>query len=248
MGGLGIIALGVGDAFSARHYSTCIALRGGERWFLIDCPHPIRKMMHEASQGGVALDVGTFDAFGVTHLHADHASGLECVGFFSRFVLGRRPRLVAHPDVLARLWANHLAAGMDSLAWPPGHGKEAGLEDFFEVVTLDASSTVRVGPFAIECRRTRHPVPTTALRVEAEGRRVAYSSDTEFDPELIAWLGEADLVLHETGRGLHTPLERLAELPDTLRRRMRLVHYPDDLDPSGCPIEPLEQGRIYAVP
>jgi hypothetical protein len=137
---------------------------------------------------------------------------------------------------------------MDSLDWPPGQGRRARLDDFFDVVALDEAESVGVGPFAIGCRRTRHPVPTTALRIEAAGRRIAYSSDTEFDPELVAWLAEADLVLHETGRGIHTPLERLADLPEELRRRMRLVHYPDDLDVAASGIEPLEQGRTYAVP
>ena len=40
-----LIPLGVGDAFSARHYTTCLALGVDDSWLLIDCPHPVRKML-----------------------------------------------------------------------------------------------------------------------------------------------------------------------------------------------------------
>ena len=46
---------------------------------------------------------------------------------------------------------------------------------------------------------------------------------------------------------MHTPLARLAELPEPIRRKTRLIHYPDGLDPETSPIEPLEQGRLYIL-
>jgi ribonuclease BN (tRNA processing enzyme) len=248
MAGLDLLPLGVGDAFSAVHYSSSYALRGDGRWLVVDCPHPIRKMMREASaRSGVALDVGDVDAVALTHLHADHVSGVEDLGFFSHFALGRRACIAAHRDVASRLWDGHLAAGMDRLATPDGAFAEKTFADYFELVLLDERRPVRIGPFEIECRRTRHHVATTALRVRAGGRSVAFSADTAYDPELIAWLGEADLVVHEAGFGIHTPLERLAELPEGTRSRMRLSHFPDALDLSAAPVEPLEEGRLYAL-
>lgn len=248
MSGLHVLALGVGDAFSAEHYSTCLALRAGERWLLVDCPHPIRKMMREASaRSGVALDVDAVEAVALTHLHADHASGLEGLGYFSHFVLGRRARVAAHPEVARRLWDGHLAAGMELLADAGEAARARTLEDFFELTPLTEGAAVRVGPFEIECRRTQHHVPTTAFRIRAGGRRLAYSADTRFDPALVSWLAEADLVVHEAGFGIHTPLERLSALPPELRARMRLAHLPDRLDLSKGGIAPLEEGGLLEV-
>ncbi|ABS24777.1 MBL fold metallo-hydrolase [Anaeromyxobacter sp. Fw109-5] len=248
MSALRLVPLGVGDAFSAERYSTCLALGAGDRWLLVDCPHPIRKMMREASlRSGLELDVDRVEAVALTHLHADHASGLEGLAYFSHFALGRRARVAAHPEVARRLWDGHLAAGMEQVALGSGAPVSARLEDFFELVPLDERGAVRVGPFEIECRFTRHPLPTTAFRIAAGGRRVACSADTAFDPALVAWLAEADLVVHEAGFGIHTPLERLAALPPELRARLRLAHFPDQLDLSACGIEPLEQGRAYDV-
>jgi ribonuclease BN (tRNA processing enzyme) len=248
MSDLQLLPLGVGDAFSALHYSTCLALRAEGRWLLLDCPHPIRKMMREASlRSGLSLDLDQVEAVALSHLHADHASGLEGYGYFCRFVLGRRARLAVHPEVARRLWEGHLAAGMEQLQEGAPEATARGLSDYFEVTPLGEAEAVRLGPFAVECRRTRHHVATTAFRVRAGGRCLGYSADTVFDPELIAWLGEADLVVHEVGLGIHTPADRLAELPHGLRRRMRLAHRPDGLELAGVGIELLREGACVEV-
>jgi ribonuclease BN (tRNA processing enzyme) len=128
-----------------------------------------------------------------------------------------------------------------------GVPKTLGRDDLFDLRPLDESRATAFGPFAIECRRTIHPIPTFALRIRAGGRCLAYSCDTSYDPSLIEWLAEGDLIIHETNRGLHTPYERLAALPEHLRGRMRLIHYPDDFPVDASAIEPLRQGRLYRV-
>jgi ribonuclease BN (tRNA processing enzyme) len=242
------VPVGVGDAFSALHYSSAVAVEAGGRWLLVDCPHPIRKVLGEASaRAGVPLDVGSFDAVVLTHLHADHCSGLEDYAYFSRFVLGRRPVLAAHPRVLARLW-ERLAPGMDSLSDPADwSSRPMRLEDYFEVVPLDDQRPVQVGGFELACRPTRHHVFTTALRIRAGGRELGMSSDTAHDPALVDWLAGADLFLHETGHGIHTPYAALAALPAALRARLRLIHYPDGFRPADGAVELLEEGRRYSV-
>lgn len=243
------VPVGVGDAFSAVHYSSAVAVESGGRWLLVDCPHPIRKVLREASlRAGVALDVGSFDAVVVTHVHADHCAGLEDLAFYARFALGRRPRLVAHPRVLERLWEGRLAGGMDSLVDPVSWAsRPMRLEDYFEPVALDERRPVEVGGFEIACRPTRHHVFTTALRIRAGDRSLGLSADTAHDPDLIRWLAEADLFLHETGLGIHTPYEALAALPPDVRARMKLIHYSDELQPGGGALELLEEGRRYGV-
>lgn len=246
---LSFVTLGVGDAFSALSYSSCLALEAEGQVLLVDCPHPIRKMMREASlSSGVPLDVDRVSGLILTHLHADHSSGVEGLGYFSFFVLKRKMRLLAHPDVTRRLWEGHLAAGMEDLIRTPGgEPQRHGFEDYFEHTALSTEAVVRFGPFSIECRRTYHHVPTTALRIRAGGRALGYSADTTFDEGLISWLAEADLVVHETNYGIHTPYEKLAALPAHLRAKMRLIHYPDDFALDTSTIEPLVQGRRYTV-
>lgn len=246
---LEVLVLGVGDAFSALHYSTCLALRAEGQWLLIDCPHPIRKVLRESSQrAGLSLDVGDLLGVVITHLHADHASGLEGLGYFGFFALGRRLPLLIHPAAGARLWEGCLAAGMERLL--PGLGQPADekeLSDYFEPRDLDEAQAVLIGPFEIECRRTIHHIPTTALRIRAGGQTLSYSADTAFDRSLIEWLSPGDLIIHETNLGTHTPYERLAELPAELRAKMRLIHYPDRFDEQERLIACLQEGDLLRL-
>jgi ribonuclease BN (tRNA processing enzyme) len=243
-----VIPLGVGDAFSALYYSSSLAIGFDGKWLLIDCPHPIRKMLKEASEtSGIELDVGNFSAIALTHLHADHASGLEGFFYFSRFVLQRKPQLLAHSEVLERVWPSHLAAGMDSLMNQEHDVQAMDAEQYYISTPLSEESSFEIDGFTIECRKTIHHVPTTAFRITAGGKTLGYSADTAFDPELIEWLAQADLVIHETNFGVHTPYENLAALPEELRAKMRLIHYPDGFDFEGSNIEALSQGSVVTL-
>lgn len=244
---LSFVPLGVGDAFSALYYSSCLLVEHDGRRLLVDCPHPIRKMLHEAKDNSGA-DIGDIDGVLLTHLHADHCSGLEGFGYFARFVLGKKARLWAHPSVLERLWDGHLAAGMEALM-PVGESepRHMRLDDYFDIQPLDFERGVEIGPFCVQSRPTIHHVPTTALRIRAGDSELGYSADTSFDPSLIEWLNEAKLVVHETNYGIHTPYAKLAELPEDVRKKMRLVHYPDDFALEESVIEPLQQGKRYFV-
>jgi ribonuclease BN (tRNA processing enzyme) len=250
-----LIPLGVGEAFTALHYTSCLALGVDDEWLLIDCPHPVRKMLREASiAAGLPqpFDLDRIHAAAVTHLHADHCCGLEDFGYFSFFALERRAKLLMHPEAAARVWDGLLAAGMEHVqATPDAPPVRKQLTDYFELIDLDTSGPVACGPFSIECRRTIHAVPTYALRITAGGRVLGFSADTAYDPGLIEWLSAADLIVHEatsmTHSGAHTPYVKLAALSESLRSKMRLTHLPDDFDADSSVIEPLREGRVYEV-
>jgi hypothetical protein len=129
--------------------------------------------------------------------------------------------------------------------WDGQQFKAKAFDDYFEHVPLAWTDETVVGPFRIRARRTIHHVPTSALLIQAGGRTLGYSSDTAFDPELIAFLEPADLIIHETNFGpAHTPYAALASLPAPLRARMRLIHYSDVFDVAASVIAPLREGEI----
>jgi ribonuclease BN (tRNA processing enzyme) len=244
MSALTLLPLGTGDAFSAeRHSCSSVVLTDGGA-LLIDCPHPIRKVLREASvRSGRAIDIADLTACALTHLHGDHASGVEGLLWFAKFALGKRMTLALHDEVRARLWDHHLAASMDQLLEPDGTYTHLALADVADVVRLDHGGPTPVGPFTVEVRRTVHHIPTYALKVSARGRSIAFSADTAWDPALVDWLLSADLAVHEAGFGhAHTPYERLAELPAHARARLRLTHLADSFDRATSKIACLEEG------
>ncbi len=247
-----ITALGTGDAFSAWRYSSCLLVEHGDTRLLVDCPHPIRKILRESTGGRV--DVGDLDGLVLTHLHGDHASGVEGYAWFCRFVLQRPARLLAHPAVAAHVWPQ-LEGSMAELLHVdehnrPHHRSRLSVDDLFHIEPLSLAAPVRIGSLTVEARMTIHHIPTTALFFRTDdGRSFGYSADTAFDDELIAWLARADVVFHETNLGAHTPYARLAALPTALRARMRLIHWPDGFDDGhDGAITLLRDGDVTVVP
>jgi ribonuclease BN (tRNA processing enzyme) len=245
-----VTALGTGDAFSADRYSSCLLVEDGATRVLVDCPHPIRKILKESTRARV--DVGDIDAVILTHLHADHASGVEGFAWFCRFALQKRAKIYAHAAVLEALWGQ-LKGSMSELLHvdddnKPHHRSRLEASDVFETVPLPAAITI--GSIDVESRLTIHHIPTTALCFASGGKSVGYSADTAFDPSLIAWLCQRDVVIHETNWGAHTPYARLAALPAEQRAKMRLIHWPDEFDGAfggGDAIARLNDGDVVDV-
>src|SRR5262249_25429122 len=167
MSGMRLLALGVGNAFSSRYYSSCFALEAEGQWLLIDCPHPIRKVVREASQAaGLSLKIDDVLAVVLTHLHADHASGMEGLLFFYRYVLKTRPTLIAHSEGPDKLWPGPQSASMKSTIEDAGQPPmEHKPEEFYQWMPLGLEKPVQIGPFSIAARMTLHNIPTTALRI-----------------------------------------------------------------------------------
>jgi ribonuclease BN (tRNA processing enzyme) len=251
MNHLQLLCLGTGDAFSALYYSSCFALESGGHWLLVDCPHPIRKIAREgALAAGVAFDVSKIDAIVLTHLHGDHVSGLECLGYYFRYILGRSLVVYTHADVAQALWSGVLSGSMEWVIEKPGAlPRQRALDDFFDLHLLpDGDEETKAGPFRLTCRKTIHSVPTIALRCTAAGRCLGYSADTMFDPTLIDWLADAHVIIHEANSAfMHTNLADLLTVRPEVREKLRITHYPDTLDLATAPLPPMRQGTLMTI-
>jgi len=240
-----VVVLGVGDTFSEKYHSTALLLVCDGFHLAVDCPDTYRSVLRDAAErSGRQLAISAIDHVLITHVHGDHMNGLEGVAFYKHFVEGKRLNLLTSPEVRSSIWNERLKASMGTL-WNGSEFRELAFESYFEHVPLSFDSAITVGPFSIRSRRTIHHVPTSALFVEAAGRKLGYSSDTAFDPELIDFLAPADLIIHETNLGpAHTPYAELAALPPELRARMRLIHYPDGFDTTSSAVTALREGEI----
>lgn len=240
-----VIVVGVGDTFSEKHHSTALILGCDGFYLALDCPDMYRSALRSAAErSSRPLSLSDIDHVLITHVHGDHMNGLEGVAFYKHYAEAKRVRLVTSPEVRSVIWDERLKASMSTL-WDGQQFRQLSFDDYFEHVPLSWSEEIVVGPFRIHAQRTVHHVPTSALFIEAAGRTLGYSSDTAFDPALIAFLEPADLIIHETNLGpAHTPYSALAELPAMLRAKMRLIHYPDGFDPAASTITALHEGEV----
>ena len=240
-----IVVIGVGDTFTERHHTAALLLCSGGFQLAVDCPARYRSALRSAGEAsGRKLGLGAIDHVLITHVHGDHMNGLEGVAFYKHFAEGKRLGLVTSAEVRDVIWDERLKASMGSL-WDGKHLRPCSFDDYFVHLPLSWSEETSVGPFRLRARRTIHHVPTSAILVEAGGRTLGYSADTAFDPELIAFLEPADLIIHETNFGpAHTPYAALAALPAKLREKMRLIHYADSFDTSSSAIAVLREGDV----
>jgi len=140
-----------------------------------------------ALQRHVGLD--EVDAVGLSHLHVDH-----CVDLASYYVVrtyhpgGLLPRLpVVGPPGTAQ-W----------LARVYGMAEEAGMSRVFDFSRWPADgAALRLGPFSVRVARMAHPVEAYAVRVECDGRALAYSGDTGPCPALVELARGVDTLLCE---------------------------------------------------
>ena len=243
-----IIVLGVGDAFTTRFFNTSFLVRHEGFTLAIDCPDRYLGVLEATGKKtGLNLPLSSVNAFLITHLHGDHVNGLEATAFYSRFRENKKLVLWAQPRVLEDLWPKRLRVSMEPLY----NGTEwcsNSCEDYFTFNELKVGESTRIGPFSVESYLTLHHLPASALKITVGSATFGYSCDTKFDPKLIEFLSPANLIFHETNIGPgHTAYEELAALPEVIRNRMRLVHYPDNFEKESSVIACAEDGEFFSL-
>ncbi len=184
-----LTVIGSSDAFgSGGRLQTCFHVAHAQGAFLIDCG--VTTLIGLARQG---LDPTRVSTIFVTHLHGDHFGGLVWWLIHANHVAKRTvPLTVTGPKGLEqRFLATAEALFPDSTATVRAF--DLRFIEYAERETLHVDG-VRVTPFEV-C----HPsgAPPYALRIEADGKVVAFSGDTEWVESLVPAAAGADLFISE---------------------------------------------------
>jgi ribonuclease BN (tRNA processing enzyme) len=228
----------------------------------------------EASGSRVLVDIGPgvvsqlvgrhhpdeLDAIVVSHMHADHMLDLVTL----RYVYPWRAR--PKEQRLRVVMPPGSADQMLELA--RGVGNARHFEDCFRLSEHDGSSSFEFGPLSLTPVETQHYIPCWGFRIEADGRRLAYTADTAPCGGLTDLADSADLLLSEATlrsldedaappepRGHITPAEAGTAAREGRSRRLMLTHLPVNGDGSwardeaaetfGAEVELAEPGRSY---
>jgi len=236
-----LIFLGSGSAFTlggGNFQSNMMLIRNFdrdhiERKLLIDAGSDIRFSLRAA--GFSHLDVT--DIY-LSHLHADHAGGLEYLGFSTKFdPRCDRPHLYLSKDLVNELWNRTLSGGMRSI-----NGDITDLDTFFQVHPVSYQGSFVWEDITFKLIRVVHVdnghflMPAYGLRFEVDGVKVFLTTDAklclDYTLEHYQW---ADIIFEdcETAQfpsGIHAHYKDLLTLPIEIRRKMWLYHYqPGDL-------------------
>lgn len=246
--------LGVGDAFSFAHYNTSFLVSSGDSRLLIDGPPGLFRLLRERD---VLAD--SIENVILTHIHADHAAGIETLLLFRRYRLGRKTRLFTSERVMASMREDFFGSFRDSFTPDLKRVVKGTLEDYVEFCPLSETGPTQVLPdVAVEIRHNWHPVPTLGLKLKIHETVVGISGDHCFRPSLLedllregtitrpeydrmagSWLWESDLIYHEATResgGGHTLEKDLLSLSEQVRSKLRIVHAPDGFAAGSIPM------------
>jgi ribonuclease BN (tRNA processing enzyme) len=244
--GASVTFLGTGDAFgSGGRLQTCFHVRTRDIAFLIDCGATACLAMKRA--GLTHADV---DAVLLSHFHADHFAGLPFLIIEGRVIGRASPLSIAGPAGL------HERVREATEVLFPGAGETMPR---FPIEYLEyGDSTGAIITLGKHTRITTWPVthaPATqphALRIETGDRIIAYSGDTEWNPNLIDVARGADLFICEVS-SFDGPTGIHLDYPTLLRhrsafdcRRFVLTHMGDDvLDNAGAVAAGLDATLAY---
>jgi hypothetical protein len=256
--------LGVGNFFTMSNFHSNMLLETKGCKLLIDCGTDIRFSLRDAGES-----VNDIDAVYISHVHADHAGGLEWLAYARYFMpsLKGRPFLYAHPSVLA-LIRTQMGAAMAL------RGLKTSLETFFDVRPLVGAGhcfgdDVRLEPIQTFHYYDNHELmPSFGLLVSEEVsvsgktavKRVFISTDSNLlypDPYPHLCYEVPELILHDcetygwrTGKksGAHAHYCDLVKLPPEIKKKMWLYHYGDgELPPNDGFAGYAAKGQVFEV-
>jgi ribonuclease BN (tRNA processing enzyme) len=180
--------LGSGDAFgSGGRFQACILLRTEAGSVLLDCGASSLIAMKRLGVGP-----NDIDAVLITHLHGDHFGGLPFLVLDGQFSRRERPLLIAGPPGIEA----RVRAAMEVLF--PG-SSETRQRYELRFAQLAPGERTPAGPVQVTAYPVQHAsgAPSYALRVDGDGRVVAYSGDTEWTDTLLDAAAGADLFICE---------------------------------------------------
>lgn len=220
----GLTMIGNGHGFDAQARTSGFILWLDGRGVLVDPPvHTTQWMRQEG------IDTRLIDDLILTHCHADHDSGT-----LQKVLEEGRVRLHTTETVRQSFVAKYSAL--------TGLSRKA-LNSLFEFcpVLLGRPITLAGGKFRFHY--TLHSIPTLGFQVEFGGASLFYSCDTLYDPDRMKAMAhegvlseerldallnvpwDSTVILHEAGiPPLHTPIEVLSQLPETIKKRLLLTH------------------------
>jgi ribonuclease BN (tRNA processing enzyme) len=219
--------VGCGDALgSGGRFNTCFHVTGATVNFLIDCGASSLPALQRQSIARDAIDLVL-----ITHFHGDHFAGLPFLLLDAQFARRTRPLVIAGPEGIETRLTQATEVMFE-------HSSKTRPRFDLSVVTLEPGATrafgaVNVTPFPVVHGASGGPF--LAYRIEAEGRVIAYSADTEWTETLIPAARDADLFIAEAyyyDRIVknHLSLKTLeAHLHEINPKRLILTHMSDDM-------------------
>lgn len=222
-----LTVVGCGDAFgSGGRLQTSFHVQAGAGSFLIDCGATVMIGLNRRR-----IDPNTIDTIFISHLHGDHFSGLVWWLLHGQHIAKRTtPLTVVGPATIKE----RFVAAAEALF--PGSTR---VKPRFEMRFIEYAKEMplEVAGIRLTAFEVNHPsgAMSSALRIEVDGKCIAFSGDTDWVESLISAARGADLFITECfafegPTRYHLDWQTLsANLPRIGAKRVLLSHMNDGM-------------------
>lgn len=176
-----IIFIGVGGWISEPYLSTTsILVKSYENTLLIEAGEGIYKALKMCG-----YDISDINAIVLTHRHGDHILGLPTLALMAlnRGLSGLN--IITHEDVVNALADLFKVIGIDFAF------------NTLKFKIIKPSDNLRIGSFTLYFAKAIHTVPSISVKIYVEDKCIAYSGDTKYNPDMVEFVKECDILIHE---------------------------------------------------
>lgn len=245
-----ITFVGVGAATASSNlWQSNMIVESNGKLLLIDAGTDIRHSLAELPYGILNNNIGTkIDSIWLSHLHADHAGGLEHIALCSKYVPPhRKPTLYCIGQLMDDLWENTLKGGLQTI-----EGKVADLTDFFECKPIEPNGSFIWESVLFQPVQTLHVVSGRKFQnswglivsdISKPHSKIFLTTDTQFCPrQLQHFYDISEVIFHdcETSQfrsNVHAHYDDLKTLDIKFKKKMWLYHYNQDKPNQDCKLD-----------
>ncbi len=243
----GLTVIGSGSGFDPGELTSGFIIWLNRRGILVDPPVDSTLWLRSMD-----INPRLIDDCILTHCHADHDSGI-----LQKLLEEKKINLYTTETIMESFVRKYQAL--------TGLNYKTFMSLFhFHPISLQVPIRINGGEFRFFY--TLHSIPTIGFEVYFQGKSFVNSSDSLYDPdtfkklydrgdvnryrmiELTNFPWHHSVIFHEAGiPPLHTPMQNLVELPDSVKKRIFLMHLAQKSIPEGSNLKKAPDGREESI-
>lgn len=243
----GLTVIGSGSGFDPTEFTSGFILWINKRGILVDPPVDTTEWLRS-----MGINPGQIDDCILSHCHADHDSGI-----LQKLLEEKKINLYTTETVMESFVRKYQPL--------TGLSRNTFMSLFkFHPINLQVPIRINGGEFRFFY--TLHSIPTIGFEVYFQGKSFVNSSDSLNDTNFFKKLYDRgdinryrlielnnfpwhhSVIFHEAGvPPLHTPMETLINLPDSVKKRLYLMHLSDKRVPEGTGLKKAPNGKEASI-
>jgi ribonuclease BN (tRNA processing enzyme) len=190
-----VVTVGTGNPIpDAKRASSCTMIQYNNKYYPLDTGNGTNDVM--AIHGFAFKNI---NAILYSHLHADHTTDFIDI-MINRWMTGGKELKIMGPPRVGGYYNFMVDFFADDLTYRQYRGQKVGVTEVgmfsgVEITELKGENHFDLDGMKVSTQALTHTMYNLGYRFEADGKSIVISGDTSFDPKLIAFAKDADVLV-----------------------------------------------------